>query len=164
MEKEQQTFSAPLAAIEIGGVRVGLIKNLTFTETVQRGEVQGLGSLTLQEVPAVSIRCTFTADSYLINLKKFGTIKDPFWPIAATDAKTLINTILLGEKSVSIHVYRKTAGNVDQSTGLVLSEGSFARIGVATDCFLDSKTWNISEQTIGGKNISGRYLTPIFLT
>lgn len=162
MDKTQQTFSAPLAAIEIGGVRVGLIKNLTFTENTQRGEVQGLGSITLQEVPAVAIRCTFTADSYLINLKKFGTIKDPFWPSSATDAKTLISTILLGERPVSIHVYRKTAGNVDQSTGLVTSEGNYQRVGVATDCYLDSKTWNIAEQTIGGKNISGRYLTPIF--
>ncbi len=160
----EQTFSAPLAAIEIGGIRVGLIRNLTFTENVQRGEVQGLGSVTLQEVPIVALRCTFTAESYLINLKKFGTIKDPFWPSDATNPKTLINTLLLGEKPVSIHVYKKTAGEVDSSSGLVLSEGSFERIGVATDCYLDSKTWNISEQSIGGKNISGRYLTPIFLT
>jgi hypothetical protein len=160
----EKTFSAPLAAIEIGGVRVGLIRNLTFTENVQRGEVQGLGSVVLQEVPIVALRCTFTAESYLINLKKFGTIKDPFWPSDATDPKTLINTLLLGEKPVSIHVYRKTAGNVDTSSGLVLSEGAFERIGVASDCYLDSKTWNISEQSIGGKNISGRYLTPIFLT
>lgn len=159
----EKTFAAPLAAIEIGGVRVGLIRNLTFTENVQRADVQGLGALTLQEVPPVTIRCTFTADSYLINLKKFGTVKDPFWPVDATNAKTLVNTLLLGEKPVSIHVYRKTAGPVDPSTGLVLSEGNYERIGVAPDCYLDSKTWNISEQTVGGKNISGRYLTPIYL-
>lgn len=164
MEYKQQTFSAPLAAIEIGGARVGLIRNLTFTENIQRSEVQGLGKLTLQEVPPIAIRCTFTADSYLINLKKFGTIKDPFWPSSATDAKTLVNTILLGEQPVSIHVYKKTAGEVDKTTGLVLNEGNFERIAVASDCFLDSKTWNISEQTVGGKNITGRYLTPIFLT
>lgn len=164
MEYKQQTFTAPLAAIEINGVRVGLIRNLTFTENIQRGEVQGLGVLTLQEIPAVAYRCTFTADSYLINLKKLGTVKDPFFPVDATDAKSLVNTILLGEKPVSIHVYKKTSGNVDTVTGLVLSEGSFERIGIATDCFLDSKTWNIVEQGIGGKNISGRYLTPIYLT
>ena len=160
----EKTFTAPLAAIEIGGIRVGLIRNLTFTENIQRGEVQGLGSATLQEVPPTAIRCTFTADSYLINLKKFGTIKDPFWPTDATDPKVLVNTLLLGEKPVAIHVYRKTAGSVNSSTGLVLSEGSFERIGVATDCYLDSKTWNIAEGAIGGKNISGRYLTPIYLT
>ena len=164
MERAKTTFSAPLAAIEIGGVRVGLIKNLNFTENIQRGEIQGLGSLNLQEVPPVAIRCTFTADSYLINLKKFGTVRDPFWPVNATDAKSLINTLLLGEKPVSIHIYRKTAGNVDQTTGIVISEGSFERIAVVQDCYLDSKTWNISEQTVGGKNISGRYLTPTYLT
>lgn len=160
----EKTFTAPLAAIEIAGVRVGLIKTLTFTENVQRQEVIGLGSITVQEVPPTVIRCTFTADSYLINLRKFGTIKDPFWPVDAADSKTLVNTILLGEKPVSIHVYRKTAGTPDPATGLVTEEGNFERIAVAGDCYLDSKTWNISEQQIGGKNISGRYLTPIFLT
>lgn len=164
MDYKQQTFTAPLAAIEINGVRVGLIRNLTFTENTQRGEVQGLGVLTLQEVPAVSYRCTFTADSYLINLKKLGTVKDPFSPVDATDSKSLVNTILLGEKPVAIHIYKKTAGSIDSSTGIVTSEGSFERIAIATDCFLDSKSWNIAEQGIGGKNISGRYLTPIFLT
>ena len=164
MERAKTTFTAPLAAIEIGGVRVGLMKNLSFTENVQRGEIQGLGSLNLQEVPAVAIRCTFVADSYLVNLKKLGTVNDPFWPSSATNAKSLINTLLLGEKPVSIHIYRKTAGTVDQTTGLVLDEGNFERIAVVVDCYLDSKTWNISEQTVGGKNISGRYLTPTYLT
>lgn len=164
MNGTPQTFTAPLAAIEIKGTRVGLIKNLTFTENSQRAEVIGIGSVLVQEVPIVVVRCTFTADSYLINLKKLGTIKDPFWPVSAKDAKTLVNTLLLGEEPVSIHIYKKTAGTVDQSTGLVTAEGNFETIGIATDCYLDSKTWNISEQTIAGKNISGRYLTPIFLT
>lgn len=158
------TFTAPLAAIEINGVRVGLIKNLNFSENIQRGEVQGLGELNLQQVPAISMRCTFSASSYLINLKKLGTVKDPFWPVDATDYKSLSNTLLLGEKPVSIHIYRKTAGAVDTVSGIVTSEGSYERVAVVQDCYLDSKTWNIAEGQIGGKDITGRYLTPTYLT
>lgn len=161
---ETHTFTAPLAAIEIGGVRVGLIRTLNGTENIQRGEVQGLGELNLQEVPPISIRCTFTASSYMVNMKKLGTIKDPFWPVDAKDPKTLINTLLLGEKPVHIHIYRKTAGTVDPTTGLVLTEGNFERIAIIQDCYLDSRTWNISEGNIAGKDISGRYLTPTYLT
>lgn len=158
------TFTAPLAAIEINGVRVGLIKNLNFSENIQRGEVQGLGELNLQQVPAISMRCTFSASSYLINLKKLGTVKDPFWPVDATDYKGLSNTLLLGEKPVSIHIYRKTAGTVDTTSGIVTSEGSYERVAVVQDCYLDSKTWSIAEGQIGGKDITGRYLTPTYLT
>lgn len=155
----ETTFTAPLASIEINGVKVGLIKDFSATENIQRGEVQGLGSLTLKEVPAISMRCTFTASSYLINLKQFGTIKDPFWPVDAGDPTKLVNTLLLGEKPVNIHIYRKTAGPID-SNGIVTTEGNMKRVAVIENCYLDSKTWNINEGNVGGKNISGRYLTP----
>lgn len=158
----ENTFNAPLASIEINGVKVGLIKDLSFTENIQRGEVQGLGAFTLQEVPALSMRCTFTASSYSISLKKFGTIKDPFWPVDAGSPTKLVNTLLLGEKPVNIHIYKKTAGPVD-ANGIVTEEGNMARMAVIENCYLDSKTWNLAEGGIAGKNISGRYLTPVNL-
>ena len=158
----EKTFTAPLASIEINGIKVGLIKDISATENIQRGEVQGLGSLNLQEVPALSIRCTFTASTYMIKLSKFGTIKDPFWPVDATDPKRLISTLLLGERPVSIHIYRKTAGSTDEN-GIITEEGRMSRVAVIEECYLDSRTWNLSEGNVSGKNISGRYLTPTSL-
>ena len=58
---ENNVFTAALAIIEINGVPVGKIRTLQFTENIQRAEVQGLGSLTLSEVPPTAIRCSFTA-------------------------------------------------------------------------------------------------------
>lgn len=158
---ENKVFTAPLATIVINNNVVGKIRGLTFTENVQRGEVMGIGDVTLQEVPIIAIRCTFTADSYMIDLKKLGTVKDPFWPVDSKDPMTLLQTLLLGEQPVSIHVYRKTAGSVNED-GLVTSRGKLQRIGVAENCYIDSKTWNIQEGNVSGKNISGRYLTPIY--
>lgn len=157
-----ETFTAPLAIIKINNQSVGKIKQLSFTENIQRGEVIGLGELTLQEAPAVAIRCQFQAGAYMINLKKLGTIKDPFWPVDALDAKTLLNTILLGETPVTIHVYRKTAGAID-ANGIVTSEGAMERIGIISDCYVNSRSWEISEGNLAGKQISGIYFTPIFL-
>jgi hypothetical protein len=157
-----ETFTAPLAIIKINNQSVGKIRNLSFTENLQRGEVMGLGEVTLQEAPVTSIRCQFQAGSYMLNLKKLGTVKDPFWPVDALDAKTLLNTIILGETPVSIHVYKKTAGAVD-ANGIVTSEGPMERIGIISDCYVNSRSWEISEGNLGGKNISGIYFTPIFL-
>lgn len=156
-----KVFTAPLATIVINNQAVGKIRNLTFSETVQRGEVMGLGEVTLQEVPILGIRCTFTADSYVIDLKKLGTVKDPFWPVDVKDSKTLLQTLLLGEQPVSLHVYKKVAGSVD-GNGIVTSLGKLKRMGIAENCYVDSRNWNIQEQNVSGKNISGRYLTPIY--
>lgn len=153
-------FTAPLATIVINNQTVGKIRSLTFNESIQRGEVVGLGEVTLQEVPILAIRCTFTADAYTIDLKKLGTVKDPFWPVDALDAKTLLQTILLGEQPVSLHVYKKTVGTSEN--GLVTSLGKLQRIGIAEDCYVDSRNWSIQEGNVSGKNISGRYLTPIY--
>ena len=158
----EKTFTAPLAVIMINGKKVGKIRNLTFTENIQRGEVQGIGSLTLQEVPAVAMRCQFQASSYMINLKTFGTENDPFVAQNLKSVQELVNTLLLGEAPVTIAVYKKTSGSVNNE-GIVTSEGALERIGIANDCYLDSRSFEISEGNISGKNISGRYLTPMFL-
>lgn len=157
----ETVFTAPLAAIVVNNQTVGKIRSLTFTENLQRGEVMGIGEVNLQEVPVLAIRCTFTADSYVIDLKKLGTIKDPFWPVDALDAKSLLQTILLGEQPVSLHIYKKTQGTVD-GNGIVTSTGTLRRIGIAEDCYVDSRNWSIQEGNVSGKNISGRYLTPIY--
>lgn len=163
MENPNPTvFTAPLAVIKIANKTVGKIRNLTFTEQVQRGEVMGIGNLTLQEVPIIAIRCSFTADSYMIDLRKLGTIEDPFWPVKATDPKVLINTLLLGEQPTQIHVYRKKATSIANGLVTSASEDSYETIGIAQDCYLDSRSWNIQENNISGKNLSGRYLTPIY--
>lgn len=162
MENKPTVFTAPLAVIKIANKTVGKIRNLTFTEQVQRGEVMGIGNLTLQEVPIIAIRCSFTADSYMIDLGKLGTIEDPFWPVKATDPKVLINTLLLGEQPTQIHVYRKKATSTANGLVTSASEDSYETIGVAEDCYLDSRSWNLQENNISGKNLSGRYLTPIY--
>lgn len=157
---ENKVFTAPLAIIKIGGVAVGKIRTLSFTENVQRGEVQGLGELFLSEVPPLSVRCTFTADSYLINCNKFGDVEDPFWPTRASTTQEFANTILLGELGVDIFVYSKIPGNYN---GTIITDIEQYKIGVVSNCFLDSKVIQANEGQIAGKNISGRYLTPMLM-
>lgn len=157
----ETTFTAPLAVIMVNDQKIGKVRNLNFTENIQRGDVMGLGELTLQEAPATAIRCQFSAGSYMIDMKRFGTVKDPFWPVDAKNPGELIRTILLGEKPVALHIYRKTAGNVD-SNDIVTSDGPLSRIGIIQDCLLNSRTWEISEGNLAGRNLNGIYFTPIY--
>ena len=163
-----ETFSAPLAVIRAGsnGTAIGKIRNLQFQEQLQRANVQGLGVVTLQEVPVTLINCSFSASSYAINMKKFGTVKDPFWPVEANSAEQLLNAILLGDIPVQIHVYKKVPARVPTtftaSDLLQNTEVQEETIGIIQDAHLNSRTFEISEGQVAGKNISGVYLTPIW--
>lgn len=160
-----QVFTAPLAIIMVNNQKVGRIRNLQFTEQVQRGEVQGLGEVNLQEAPIVAARCQFQAGSWMIDLKKFGNVRDPFWPVDATDAETLLRTIVLGETPVSLHVYRRVGTTTQGNEQQVLVTGEeLQRVGIAQDCYVNSRSWEVQDSQVAGKNISGIYLTPIFLT
>lgn len=169
----QETFSAPLAIIKMGGAAIGKIRNLNFTEQIQRGEVQGIGEVNLQEAPVVSVRCQFQAGSFAIDIKHLGSgnNNDPFWPVEAADAQTLLKSIILGETPVMIEVYKKrrTDSSVNQvnrgTAGQELYTGDITwdQIGVARDCYVNSRTFELSDGAIAGKNISGIYLTPMVL-
>jgi len=45
-----QTFSAPMAYIKIGNETAGFVRNITVQEQINRVDVQGLGSLPIQEI------------------------------------------------------------------------------------------------------------------
>lgn len=163
-----QTFTAPLAIIRAGssGSAIGKIRNLRFQEQIQRANVQGIGVLTLQEVPATLINCNFNASTYAIDMKKFGTIVDPFWPVGAAGAEQLLNAVLLGEQAVQLHIYRRVPTRIPANftTEELLKDSEVAEqtVAIIQDCFLTSRDFEISEGQVAGKNISGVYLTPIW--
>lgn len=155
-----RTLTAPLAIIEYNGVAIGKIRTLRLTETWQRGEVRGVGETTAQEVPILSFSGTFTASTYMIDMSKLGSIKNPFLNRSTGTLKVLLDTILLDEQGVNIHIYRKTAQTVDSNTGLVTESGK-ERVGIMESSFMDSQNWDISENNLSGQDLSGRYLNPI---
>jgi hypothetical protein len=62
-----RVFTAPKAFIKIDNEVAGYVRNLTFSENVQRANVQGLGSLTYQEAPPVVYTCQWSVSQYFIS-------------------------------------------------------------------------------------------------
>lgn len=152
-----KTLTAPLAVIKINGYASGYMKTVRVTENVQRGEVKGISNLTLQEVPAVGYTCQLTADFFFLSLKR------PEIKALVNRAGSIaefVNTLTLGEIPTQIHLYKKT--KITELNGLVTdvdTEGE--TIGVIKDFYIDSQSFDITENQVSGTNISGRYLTPI---
>lgn len=159
----EKTLTAPLAIIEIGGQAVGKIKSLRITEDIQRGDVKGLSNLISVEKPVLAINCSFTASSYFIDLTKLGTIKNPFVKRAVSDSvQVFVDTLLLEDSGVNIHLYRKIEKTLDPATGLVL-ETQKEKIGVIYNAFMNTQSFDINEGQISGSDMSGTYLDPILL-
>ena len=80
-----KVFTAAKAFIKIDNEIAGYCRNLNFSENVNRANVQGLGSLTYQEAPAVAYTCQWSVSQYFLSfetpimrkmLKKFGSIAE----------------------------------------------------------------------------------------
>lgn len=154
-----KVFTAPKAFIKIDNQVAGYVRNLTFSENVQRANVQGLGSLTYQEAPPVVYTCNWQVDQYFVSfdtpvmkkmLKKFGTIAE------------IKNSLVLGDIAFDITVYSKTVQSEDQQTKLVTEvDNTGQTIARLQGCLLNSQSFQLSEAGIAGVNIQGIYLEPI---
>lgn len=154
-----KTYTAPKAFITINAKPAGYIRNISFTENVNRADVQGLGNLTKQEVPATMYTCTWTSDFFFISfdepevkelINRYGGL-EPF-----------LNTLALGEISFSITFYKKTATTIDQNLKLVTEiDQTGSTIAVLRECYIDNQSFTLAEGGIASLTTSGRYLQPI---
>ena len=113
-----QTFSAPMAYIKIGNETAGFVRNITVQEQINRVDVQGLGSLPIQEIPPVSYRCSATVDQFFLSFKapvveamihRLGTLQE------------VLDTLTFAEQGFSIMIYKKLVQNFDDSRKMVTS-------------------------------------------
>lgn len=154
-----KVFTAPQAFIKIDNEVAGYCRNLSFSENVNRANVQGLGSLTLQEAPAVVYTCQWNVSQYFISfntpimqklLKKFGSIAE------------IKNSLVLGDIAFDITVYKKTVQGEDAQSRLVTEvDNTGQTIARLQGCLLNSQSFQLQEGGIAGVDISGIYLEPI---
>lgn len=154
----EKVLTAPLAIIKVKGQTVGKIKNLRVQEQYQRGEVRGLGALILQEVPILGIKCTFSCSSYVISIKKLGSIDNPFTLRGATTTDQFVNTVLTQDQGVDIYIMKKGAKTVVNG---IVTEADETNLFVIKNAFLESQSFDIQEGQIAGSDLSGSYLEPI---
>ena len=155
---DPKVLTAPLALIMIGGVTVGKIKNIRVQEQYQRGNVMGIGALISQEKPILGIQCSFTCSSYVISIKKLGTIDNPFVLRGATTTEQFVNTVLTQDNGVDIYIMKKGAKTL---TNGIVTEASEENLFVIKNAFLTSQSFDIQEGQISGSDMSGEYLEPI---
>ena len=157
---EKKVMTAPLAIIQINSVTVGKMKNVRITESIRRGRVTGLGTLTPSELPALEWRGSLTCSSYTINFNLLANISKKGTFRNANSLEEWANALLLQEDGLEIAILRKVKdGEIDAETGVVKSKyETFAKVSGA---FATREGFDIQEGQISGRDTEFEYTTPI---
>lgn len=158
MPNELATMTAARAIITRNGIPIGYMKNLRVTENKQRGSVMGLGEITKKERPILAITCTWSCDFYLIDLSRTGIPGLDNREVQSVqeykDTLTLLNI------PVDITVWKKDVLTVSNNVVTATKKDVLCTI---KDVYLDSTSWDVSENAISGLAQSGEYTTPVIL-
>ena len=156
----EKSMTAPLAIIKIDGTTVGKMRNIRVTESVRRGRVSGLGTLTPSELPALEWSGSLSCSSYTLNFNKLANkmTRDMFRE--AGTLESWANAILLQEDGLEISIMRKVKdGDIDPDTGLVNTKyETFAKV---TGAFASREGFDLQEGQVSGRDTEFEYLEPI---
>lgn len=154
---QDKVITAPLAIIKVNGKAIGKMRGIRINESIQRGNVQGLGQLIPDEKPALSWSGTVTCDFYNISFEKSQVPE-----AIVRGVQTLnewVDSVLLQESGVTLDIYRKEAAPNAPTSGIIPSvEKPYAQI---RGMLLDAESFDINEGQISGRNQSFQYLNPI---
>ena len=165
-----RVLTAPLAVIQVNGIAIGKMKNISVEESLRRGRVVGLGSLTPDELPVIEWSGTLNCGFFTIDLKRSmipGAINR-----IAQDVNQWTNTVLLQEDGVQIDIYKRVKDplqdddkfpDLDPDPNYIQRniKGKLQLFASIKGCFLTREGFDISEASISGRNVSFEYTTPI---
>lgn len=153
-------FSSPQAYITIDSKPAGYLRNISWSEAIQRVSVRGLGRLGDKERPAVGWSGNVTIDEMFIDLSHPST---QALINRVGGNQNFFNTLTMGGVfNVDIIVFGKITSSTDQVsklvTGIDKESKTVAKIG---NFKVENQSWNLSDGSISGLNTSGSYLNPV---
>lgn len=154
-----KVMTAPLAIVKVNGVAVGKMKNIRVTENIQRGNVQGLGNLTNEELPALKFTGSLNAGFYSITFNNQDQLIKNALLRNVNNVQEFVDTVLLQENGIQIDIMKKVKDYQDPNTGIIYPQLElFASV---RSCFATKESFDISEGQISGRDVDFEYLTPI---
>lgn len=150
-------ITGAIAYIKVGGVVIGKMKSIRINETIQRGNVQGLGSLVPDEKPPLSWAGTLSCDAYTIDFSKCTLPQGITRNLQSVQEWQ--DSLTLQEQGVVVEIYQRIPVAGQPQIGLIAgTEKPFCQIN---QLYIDSQAFDISEGQISGTQTSFNYLTPV---
>jgi hypothetical protein len=166
--QSNRVLSAPLAIIYLDGTPIGKMRDIQLNEQYTRANVTELGNIYNVEVPIVGTNFTFTASASVIDLRRIGDVKNGL-VVDINDTEEVAKALILGELGCTLEVYRLVKTDKKQlaldskydpaATNLAANSQPELLVKVQ-NCFIESRSFQLSDGQVATQQISGRYLTP----
>lgn len=154
---QQPTLTGSLAIVRYKGTTIGLMKNISVTESFQRADVQGLGTILTSEAPTTSWRGSLQCSFYEFDFSKSG-IPDALRRDVQT-SQQFEDQLMLDNDGIQVDIYKKVSDIVDPTTGLI--KAKVTPFAIVKRLLIESDGFDISEGQVAGHNQSFRFLDPI---
>ena len=154
-----KVMTAPLAIIKVNGVAIGKMKNIRVNESIQRGNVQGIGQLTPEELPALKWSGTLSAAFYTITFNNQDNLIKNALLRNVNNLQEFVDTVLLQENGIQIDIMKKIKDYQDPATGIIYPQ--FELFSSIRSCFSTKESFDISEGQISGRDVDFEYMSPI---
>jgi hypothetical protein len=144
-----------LALVKKNGTVVGKMRNVSWSETTRRAEVQGLGTLLLQELPAVQHGGTLRASFYEVSFQETG-IPGAIRRDVQTDAQFEDNVLL--DEGFQLDIFKKISDVVDSSGR---KRSKLTPYAIIRGLFIEGDGIDITEGSVSGRNQDFRFTKPV---
>ena len=145
-----------LAIIRRNGTPVGRMRNVRWTETLRDQEVQGIGTILVQESPVVAHNGQLTAEFYEV---EFETTGIPGAVRRDVQNNQQFEDQILLREPLQVDIFKKVEDAIDPNTGLKTARAQ--PYAIIRDLFLNSEGADISEGAISGHNQTFRFNSPV---
>jgi hypothetical protein len=132
------------------------MKNIRITESINRGKIFGIGSLTPSELPPLEWDGTLNCGFYLIDFSKQAIEGALQRTVNSIDE--FVDSVLLQEQGVQIDIMRKVKDSVGSNGAIISRLEMFASVKGA---FLTREGFDITESQISGRDADFEYTDPI---
>ncbi|WP_291911018.1 hypothetical protein [Chitinophaga sp. CB10] len=159
-----KVFTGAIALIKSAGEVIGLMRNVTATETIRRVPVRGIGTILASEQAVTEWEGTLTCEFMEVRFDKTGiknAIRRAFPSIGSqvlSGGTSFEDQLILDNEGVQLDIFKKVTDVIDAQGVIKPKLQPYASV---KNCLIESDSFNISEGAIAGHNQSFKYLTPI---
>lgn len=160
-----EVLTGAIAFIKSKGKVIGKLRSWSINENIQRGDVQGIGTIFSSEVPVTKYTGTLTCSQMTVSYKD-GIIPDAIKRNINTIASQALagnasfeDNLVLDDTGLTIECYKKIKDVIDPATGHI--KPKVEPFVIVTKAFLEGSSLEISEAAISGSNQNFKFLDPI---
>lgn len=154
---QDKVIHGAIAIVRVNGTPIGRMRDVRASESYQRSDVMGLGTIFTEEAPVTKFQGTLSCSFYEIDFKKSGI---PGAVRRDTPTKEVFqDQLTLAYDGVQVDIFKKVEDVIDPNTKLI--KAKVIPYAIIKRCLIESDGVTITEGTVAGRDQQFKFLDPI---